>query len=415
MRLPLIALLLMLPMGAWAQKLSPLAPPPDWSRLDPYQETISQDAFVQLLDRLYAPGGAWKKTIRVTPEAAFITERYGQPAAYELRFASPEKKTPRFWRKLEEIPGRTAALPLNGVKITLDPGHLGGEWAKIEERWMQLDGGRPVMEGEISMEIALMVKQRLEALGALVTFTRKSGQPATTLRPRDLEQAARDYLIDDRHIANPAYGYKDLYDPARVNTVKWRSEWLFYRPVEIRARSELVNQSFQPDLVLCLHLNAEDWGDPRNPRLVDKSHLHFLVTGAAASGEMDYDDERFEILLKLLSRGSATEVALAESVAQSMAAATRLPAYAYHGDNAIPAGSSGYVWARNLLANRMFLCPTVYVEAYVMNNKTDYARLQLGPYEGTRLIDGRPRVNLWREYADSLVEGLKNYALKSIP
>ena len=35
--------------------LSPLAPPPDWSKLDAFQETITRQDFVALLDKVNAP------------------------------------------------------------------------------------------------------------------------------------------------------------------------------------------------------------------------------------------------------------------------------------------------------------------------------------------------------------------------
>jgi hypothetical protein len=41
--------------------LSPLAPQPDWSKLDAFQETITRQDFVSLLDQVYAPAGVWKE------------------------------------------------------------------------------------------------------------------------------------------------------------------------------------------------------------------------------------------------------------------------------------------------------------------------------------------------------------------
>ena len=69
-------------------------------------------------------------------------------------------------------------------------------------------------------------------------------------------------------------------DPVKDQTVRWQSEILFYRSSEIRHRAKLVNTQLHPDLVLCLHFNAEAWGDERNPTLIDKNHLHLLVNGS---------------------------------------------------------------------------------------------------------------------------------------
>jgi hypothetical protein len=94
-----------------------------------------------------------------------------------------------------------------------------------------------------------------------------------------------------------------------------------------------------------------------------------------------------------------------------MAAATGLPPYRY------PAGSGTvlavpgqpYVWARNLLANRLYECPVVFLEPYVMNSRTDFARLVAGDYDGLREINGQPRRSIFREYADALAAGLNRH------
>ena len=114
-------------------------------------------------------------------------------------------------------------------------------------------------------------------------------------------------------------------------------------------------------------------------------------------------------MVKLLNRSYDKEVAVSRAVAQSMARATGLPPYTYTSDAAINVGGSPYVWARNLLANRLFECPVVYLEPYVMNNKEVHDRVQLGDYRGRRNINGTPRESIFREYARGVVDGLEAY------
>jgi hypothetical protein len=58
-------LLRVLPFLVWcifpaqAQRLSPLAAAPDWTRLEVFQETTTRAEFVRLLDTVFAPNGAW--------------------------------------------------------------------------------------------------------------------------------------------------------------------------------------------------------------------------------------------------------------------------------------------------------------------------------------------------------------------
>jgi hypothetical protein len=92
-----------------------------------------------------------------------------------------------------------------------------------------------------------------------------------------------------------------------------------------------------------------------------------------------------------------------------MARATRLPPYIYTSDSAINVGGSPYIWARNLLANRLFECPVIYLEPYVMNNQEVVDRVQLGDYAGRRNINGTPRESIYREYVRGVVDGIVAY------
>ena len=126
--------------------------------------------------------------------------------------------------------------------------------------------------------------------------------------------------------------------------------------------------------------------------------------------ELDLDDERFEMIRRLLSRAYAEELPIADTVATSMAKATGLPAFQYPTTlTTTKVGSSGYVYARNLLATRIYRCPVVYCEPYVMNSKDGFARIEAGDYEGTQEINGVQRRSIFREYADSVADGLKKY------
>jgi len=171
-----------------------------------------------------------------------------------------------------------------------------------------------------------------------------------------------------------------------------------------------VNTKLHPDIVLCLHFNAEGWGDPSKPTLIDNNHLHLLVNGSYLQEELDLDDERFEMIRRLLSRAYDEELPIADIVATSLAKATGLPPYQYPTTlTTTKVDSSGYVYARNLLATRLYRCPVVYCEPYVMNSKDGFARIQAGDYDGKKEINGVDRKSIFREYADSVAEGLAEY------
>ena len=330
---------------------------------------------------------------------------------FTLRFARDERRresASRIWRTAKSLPRQKRAGVFSRLKIALDPGHIGGVWAKMEERWFKMGDTPPVEEGEMTLRVAKMLAAKLRALGARVSFVRQKNEPVTPFRPDDFRETAR-AVLRAGGTQNPREDFDGPDDPLKEQTVRWQSEILFYRNSEIRQRARLVNSRLHPDLVLCLHFNAEAWGDERNPTFIDKNHLHLLVNGSYLESELAFDDERFEMLRRLLSRTCDEEVKIAETVAATMAKEMQLPPYQYTTDNVTKVGTSGYVYARNLVATRLYQCPVVYFEPYVMNNSDVFARVQAGDYNGTRPINGVERPSIYREYVDSVVKGLVEY------
>jgi hypothetical protein len=402
----------------WAQRLSALAERPNWAQLEMYQETITRDEFVRLLDTVYAPGGAAKEFVEVEAEAARLKTMLTPPVEFRLRFAretKSAKRPPHSWRAASALGLAPQGRPLAGLKIALDPGHLGGAWARMEERFFQIGDSQPVREGDMTLRVAELLEPQLRKLGAEVMLVRKTLEPTTAERPESLQGLAREELAR-LGVAAPRATYDPalLNDPTRGQSVQWQSEILFYRISEIRHRAEVVNEQLRPDLVLCLHFNAEAWGeDPARPLFVPRNHLHLLVNGAYSAGELHNDDVRFEMLTKLLSRSFPEELAASEAVAAALAAETHLPPYEYTTPNAVRIGATPYVWARNLLANRLYHAPTLFLEPYVMNSEEVWLRVQDGDYEGWKLSAGALRKSIYREYADAVAAGLRDYYEKA--
>jgi N-acetylmuramoyl-L-alanine amidase len=409
-------LLLFTPALPAADNLGVLGSKPKWDVLEHYQETTTQDEFSQLIQNVYCTHGLAPDLIEVNTDTARILTNREPQKFFTLRFAKNDTSrnpVPRLWHPAKFLPPAKADKPLSGLRIALDPGHLGGKWAKMEERWFQVGHTQPVQEGDLTLKVARILAARLRELGAKVLFVRNSNEPVTAKRPDDFRELATKILIKNG-VPQPRAEVLDPNDPEKEQTIRWQSEILFYRYSEIRRRAALVNFKLHPDLVLCLHFNAEGWGDPNNPTLTDINHLHLLVNGSYLQQELEFDDERFEMIRRLLSRAYDEELPLADAVASAMARETQLPPYQYPTTNSTTkVGTSGYVFARNLLATRLYRCPVVYCEPYVMNSKDAFARIQAGDYEGTRNINGLERKSIFREYADSVTDGLIEYYSKA--
>jgi hypothetical protein len=395
-----------------ADNLGILGSKPTWDVLEHYQHTITHDEFTHLINDVYCTHGIPDDSIEIDNDAARIVTTREPYAEFTLQFAPDENskaRIPRLWRPAKSLPPAKSNKPLAGLRIALDPGHLGGKWAKMEERWFQVGDSKPVTEGDLTLGVSRMLATRLRKLGATVLFVRNSTQPVTSKRPADFKKLAREILIKNG-VPRPRDEVLNPKDPEKEGTIKFQSEILFYRYSEIRRRAVLVNTKLHPDLVICLHFNAEGWGDPANPILIDDNHLHLLVNGSYLQDEIALDDERFEMIRRLLSRAYNEELPIADAVATSMAKATGLPPYQYPtSQTTTKVGSSSYVYARNLLATRVYRCPVVYCEPYVMNSKDGFARIQAGDYDGMKEINGAQRKSIFREYADSVAEGLRDY------
>jgi len=398
-----------------ADNISVLGNKPRWNVLEHYQQTITRDEFAHMVKDVYGTHGFAPDLVKIKDDTARILMNRDAQKFFTLRFAaddSARRPVPRLWRPAKSLPPAKQDKPLAGLKIALDPGHLGGSWAKMEERWFQVGDSKPVQEGDLTFRVAQLLATRLRDLGAKVSFVRNNDEPTTGKRPDDFRELARKILIRNG-VPQPRADVLDSTDPEKEKTIRWQSEILFYRYSEIRRRAALVNFKLHPDLVLCLHFNAEGWGDPTSPMLTDANHLHLLVNGSYLAEELEFDDERFEMIRRLLSRAYDEELPLADTIAAAMARGTGLPPYAYPTTNSTTkVGSSGYVYARNLLATRLYRCPVVYCEPYVMNSKDVFARIQAGDYEGMRNINGVERKSIFREYADSVADGLVDYYSK---
>jgi len=431
----------MLSIPAWPVAAESLSSPfhlsasgelPDWSRLDPYQRTISRADFVHEWTSNYyggqSPANA-SPLITILDDRVRIVKQFKRPAEiYELFFAPSSGPPPpgRIWRGVQDLPPAASLdKPLDGLRIAIDPGHIGGEWARMEQRWFLIPERPvpgdpksdavitrpppnpataprservPVKEGEIVLRVAELLEQKLTKQGARVALVRRLFEPVTRKRPQDFLEEAR-----------LAGGFPVGTDPETNRALASAAERMFYLSDEIRARATKINRLFKPDFAICLHVNAEPWGDPENPDFVAANHFHMLINGTYSDAEIAFDDQRFELLHRLVERMHPEEEALSATVAGVVATVTGLPAYLYPGSNARRTPVSEYVWSRNLLATRVYECPVVFLEPYVMNNQVTHDRVQAGEYHGNREILGNSYVNLYEEYADSVATGVVTY------
>ncbi len=391
-----------------APKLSPMGDKPDWSKLEIYRGALDQKEFEAALRDIYTDGSVFPPPWQLSPDSVSIDTGLSVQPTVRVDFHKPSAPAvypPRFWKKIEELPPLNGRPLLSDLHIALDPGHLGGSFAKMEERFLSFAPGESLQEGDLTLLTAQVLKTRLEALGARVSLVREQAGPVTEMRPADFKLLAA-AVLREAGVSQPAETYDASSGEAKVLTVQWQSEKLFYRVSEIRARARKVNETIKPDLVLCLHLNAESWGDAQQPQFSPENHLHVMINGCVSPVELALEDVRFEMFRRLFARMHEQELPLAEAIAKGLAESTGLPPYVYTTNNARRAGSSPHVVARNLLANRLYNCPVVYLEPFVMNHEQTYRRLLAGHFIGRTLISGRLQRSAIEDCVQGVVSGI---------
>jgi hypothetical protein len=400
----LLVLALILP--ARAGRLSPLAPTPDWSALNAYQHTITRAEFGRLINQVYTPDGEFWKYVQIDDSRATIFSDFGhREALFTLHFAASDSScAPLPYKYKTQALSRDPSRPLQGLRIALDPGHIGGDWAKLEGRYFKLGDDPPVEEAKLNMITCDLLAERLQADGADVVWAKHGYEPTTDLRPDSLHREAIAALA-----LRPDTTKRISGEPAIQRMIANEAALLFYRVAEIRARAERVND-LHPDLTICVHYNADDWGDPNHPTLVGNSRLVIFINGAYEKSELATDDVKYDLLRKLLDRDAVQEERGCADVGQEMLDTLKYPPEDY---------AAGYfakhvtrvpsVYARNLLANRLYHGPVIYCEGPYMNARDAYYRIIAGDYLGVRNIHGQNCASIYREYASSVEKGVLKY------
>ena len=214
---------------------------PDWSQLDPFQGTITREEFTYLLTHCYARSPADSAgLIQIQADRALILKQSNCPELgwYDLRFRTEgalSSDVPRFWRRpteLDDLPANSTK-PLQGLRIAIDPGHIGGKWVTWDDRHFTIGSDTlPVKEGEMTLMVARLLERDLTILGASVFLTRESNNPTTGERVETLQEEAKAYLIRRGQI--PSSGL-----------IASTAKQMFAISSEIRSRGEIINNSIR--------------------------------------------------------------------------------------------------------------------------------------------------------------------------
>ena len=385
----------------------------EWRALSRFDGTLTRGDFETRLKEIFDPGQGLRPYLLLTDGAVWVfptPERRGPPAA-EVRFAQAGTRrplpvgfrTPRTFLATAPIP---STRPLLGLRVAIEPADIGGRWARMEDRSVYFKGFGVINEGDLNLVVGRLLRDRLSELGAQVFLIRDRAEPVVSLRPEDVLGFTKGILERNPGLLQQAYQHRVQGVAAENERLHIASELLLTKALETRARVALVRRSFQPDLTIVLQHNATP--ESTEGHLTPINRNVFFVHGAYLPSELAEPEQRFRLLTKLLENVTPTEIRVADAVARRFHATTGYPPVLY-GNSAttrLVAPGDPYVVARNLAFNREHDGPVIVTEPYFMNQAETIQRLLAGDFPGQRVIAGRFRVSIYREYAGAVAAGI---------
>lgn len=283
---------------------------------------------------------------------------------------------------------REYPIDFKDLYVAIDPGHFGGnqEEAAVERRIVNVEGSQigekknhSFHEAELTYATALLIKEKLEALGAHVMITRPNGAGAKKKSfnkwlqedfKLDLEQQFRSSQISETFYNDLRIINIDSLSSRSRNTV-----FEFYKFLDFRARIDKIND-FNPNVTLVLHFNATEgskpYGTERFTKPVKDNYSMAFIPGAFMPGELDKHEAILDFTRLTLSPDFENSERLAHLILKQHQASMKVPPIGYDSlkglKNNVNKTQYEGVFARNLPMTRMVRGPVVYLESFCQDN-----------------------------------------------
>lgn len=349
------------------------------------------------------------------PEKQF--GRYFELSGEVRGFADRDaKKVPELRIPLNAAQG---ARPLQGLRVALDPGHMGGDvWDKRTGKYVQNSAGVRVSEGLINLQTSLLVEQRLLALGAEVLVTHRGLSPATALhyekldlqeygkrelRARTLEDWFQSLLASTSE-TNLGPAFKGSSAVKKAFSEIMRGDYYATR-ADLDARADMI-AAFRPDLTVVIHFDASAVEPVPGKRNITRAY----VPGSFGKTEFGTAEARAHFLAHL---GQGTQwndsVRLSQLIVSEISSklGSTIPSSDMSGTTPVLPG----VFARNLaLTREVVQSPISYLECLTYGSLDEFNRLAKTD-GGTLEIDGKsvPYSRRLASLADAITAGIVKF------
>lgn len=299
------------------------------------------------------------------------------PSTTLLAFSLPVKPP-------KKVPN--SAKPLEGWRIALDPGHIAGsmEEAIAESKFVRVRATdrRPEVgffEANLTLATALLIRERLEAMGATVLMTRTApGVSSMGLRFHDWKRNPRGTESEE------AAGMLTRATAGEL-TFSRRDRALYrngFNNADLRNRADMVN-TFQPHLTLIIHYNVDkaNWEKSMGDDYFQPGSANYLmafVPGSYSGSDLADLEHRIHFLRLLVSDDLERSMDLSHAFVQESQRITGVPIVKEENkvdylDYACVLTQAPGVYARDLALTRTISGPLCYGESLCQDNKDELA------------------------------------------
>lgn len=341
-------------------------------------------------------------------------------------FASPSSKknnTPEISIPIDSIAKYNQYLKpslangLKGMRIAIDPGHVASnmEEAVMEKKFLKikkesspaLKQDVSLFESQLTLATALLLKQQLEAQGAIVFLTRN------TLGETAFGKTFKQWLKDDfKRTVDSVFAQNELDKKDYVFlTTKASGKDIFrkfFSNLDNKERARKIN-AFNPDITIIIHFNVDEtntgWKKPSN-----KNFNMVFVPGAFNAKELDRPADRVDFLRLLTHNNIEASILLSSILIKNFEKYLNIPSAQLSDADYLkkyckPTAYQG-VFCRNLALTRLVNSPIAYGETLYQDNIIELEKLANCEFT----INEIPYSNRIKQVTDAYFNGILEYS-----
>lgn len=316
----------------------------------------------------------------------------------------------------------SARLPLQGLRVAIDPGHVAGNqaMAELEGKYVKIlptEEGQDTIrfyEAELTLATAWLIRDELEALGAEVMMTRETAHTGAlgidffSWKEAHWERHLQEMVAREEMKAEDAQWWRTQAEDDIIYS-------RHYNRLDLKARAEKIN-AYQPDLNLMIHFNIHEpnWHNRDEEGYFPQTEANYcmaFVPGSFMEGELNKPIDRLNFARLYFGNDLVNSLTLSDQFVQASIDFTGVPAVtAAEGlpylERACIAADHPGVYARNLSLTRLIRSPLCYGESLCQENRYESEML----YQRDMEVRGHKVSSRVEAVAMAYIQAVKDFA-----